>query len=130
MRTRVLLLAAVLIGTACSDGVGSVKLVTGQWGGQNVAVTADARRVTIEYLCATAYFNALLVPDAAGDFTLRNGSVTQRGRAGTSSVSVAGHLDGDQMTLVISATGLYRQQTSYAAQRDAPMVTSADCSAQ
>lgn len=129
MRTRGLLLSAVVIGTACGDGGGPVRLVTGKWGGENIAVSAGTQRVTVAYLCATAQFTAAIAPDAAGDFTLRNGAVTQRGRAGTS-VSVAGHIDGDQMTVVVSAGGLYKQETSYAAQRDAPTITTADCSAQ
>ena len=117
-----LALPALLVAAGCSDGAGPVRLVAGDWGGTDVALTAGPQRVTVFFSCSSARFTGAIAPDAAGDFTLRGGTTVQVAGPGPE-VSVRGHVDGDQMTLVITfptATGSVEQ--TYALQRGAPGV--------
>lgn len=128
MRIRmVLLLPVLLLGAACSDSAGPVRLVAGEWGGQNIGVTAGPESVSIALACARVQFTGAIAPDASGDFVLRDGKL-MGWTAVEVPVSARGHVDGDEMTLVIVVpTSQGTRETSYVAQRDAPAIVTVFC---
>lgn len=128
MRVRVLLLSAVLTGAACGDGVGPVKLMVGQWGGQDVGVLAEPQRVTIALPCSRATYESAIAPDAAGDFTLRDGrQIATTGPA--PNVTLRGHVSGDQITLVVVSATPSSPELTLVATRNAPDVMTVSCAA-
>ena len=134
MRTRMLLLPALLLGAGCSDGAGPVRLMVGEWGGENLTVIGEPQRVTVALACGiTAEFNAAIAPDASGDFVLRDAiAVTERASGQT--VTVRGHVAGDQMTvdvMIETPPGTMDPWNgTYTLQRGAPGVTTIFCAAQ
>lgn len=138
MRRKLLLLTALLLAAGCtSDGTGPGRLVVGQWGGPNVTLSATPQQVTLAMVCGTtALFKSAILPDAAGDFTLRNGKLASDGStlfvagslAAPVTLAARGHLSGDQMTLVVTSTtaqGSY--DATYQLGRGQPAVTSVYC---
>lgn len=119
MRARMLLLPAMLVAAGCSADAGPVRLLVGKWGGQEIGVTAEPQRVRIAFPCARATFTSAIAPDAAGDFTLRNGTVVAM-TATSPPITIRGHIDGDQMTLVVVPTTSNVAEQTFVAIRDAP----------
>lgn len=131
MRTRILLVLTAYFITAaqCPNSVAGT-IVTGDWGGQHIGLTATADSSQIEYDCAAGTIHGPIVLDGAGRFTA-TGSHTI-GHGGPMRIDevpdvhparYSGRIRGNRMELHVTLTDRNQDVGTFTLERDAkPLV--------
>jgi len=131
MRTRMVLLvtACVITAAQCPNSVAGT-VVTGNWGGQHIGLTATANSSEIEYDCAAGTIAGPIVLDGAGRFTAIGTHTIGHGGPmridevpDTHPARYDGRIRGNRMELHVTLTDRNQDVGSFTLERDAnPLV--------
>jgi hypothetical protein len=134
MSTRSIVLFSVLavLGAlvACNDSVGPGHggggMVSGQWGGEHVALEADAAGATFEFDCAIGATDTPLVArggkvQVTGTYTRGSGGPAHEGdKPDMHPALYTGRVERDVLTITITLTDTGQVMGTFTLRRDAP----------